>query len=118
MEIIKPKTEIIMEKEKAVKRIGEATPEQIEAWKREFETVFQYTLADNRVAYFRTPTLQILDACKTLSGGSAMKFNELLMNNCWLGGDDELRKHDKYKMGIFEWLPDIIIKVEGRLEKL
>lgn len=107
-----------MEKEKAVKRIGEATPEQIEAWKREFEIVFQYTSADNRVAYFRTPTLQILDACKTLSGGSAMKFNELLMNNCWLGGDDELRKHDKYKMGIFEWLPDIIIKVEGRLEKL
>jgi len=35
---IKPQTEIIMEmeKEKAVKRIGEASPEQIDAWKKQF----------------------------------------------------------------------------------
>lgn len=98
--------------------IGQATPEQIEAWKREYEFVYKYTSNDGRVAYFRNPTLQILDACKTLAGGSSMKFNELLMNNCWLGGDEELRKHDKYKMGIFEWLPDIIVKVEGQLERL
>ena len=42
----------------------------------------------------------------------------LLLENCWLDGDKELLKDDKYRMGLFDWLGVIIKKVEGRLEEL
>lgn len=94
------------------------TKAQIEEFKKKYGSVFQYTTKDGKSCLLRSPDLNILDACRTISGGSSIKFDEALLSNCWIAGDEELKTVDKYKIGLFDWLGGIIQKIEGELEEL
>jgi hypothetical protein len=94
------------------------TKAQIQEYKKQYGGVFKYTAKDSKSCILRSPDLKILDACRTISGGSSIKFDEALLNNCWLAGDEELKTVDKYKIGLFDWLGGIIQKIEGELEEL
>jgi hypothetical protein len=91
--------------------------EKIDVWKKQYGSVFGYVSDDGKVCVLRAADLNILDACRAVSGGSSIRFDIALLENCWLDGDKELLKDDKYRMGLFDWL-GVIIKVEGRLEEL
>ena len=104
----KTKTEIIQE------RFGA----RIDDWKRQYRDVFGYVSEDGKCCVLRTPDLTILDACRTMSRGSSIRFDMALLENCWLDGDPELKTEDKYRMGIFDWLGSIIKKTEGELVEL
>lgn len=94
------------------------TPEIIAQFKKEHGSIFKYTSTDGKECILKSPTLQIIDACRTVSGGSSIKFDDALVQNCWVDGDLELKTVDKYKMGLFDWLGGIIQKVSGQLEEL
>lgn len=94
------------------------TKEQIESHKQKHGSVYRYTSKDGKAALLRSPDLDIIDACRTLSGGSSVKFDKALVNNCWIEGDEELRSVTKYQLGLFEWLGGIVEKVDGELEEL
>jgi hypothetical protein len=94
------------------------TQEQIEKYKKEYGSIFEYKSDDGKSCILKSPTLQVLDACKTISGGSSIKFDDALLQNCWVDGDIELKTEDKYKLGLFEWLGGIIQKVDGELKEL
>jgi len=47
-----------------------------------------------------------------------MKFRELLVNNCWLGGDEQIRTVDKYFLGLTSRILALVEVVEGKLEKI
>lgn len=96
----------------------EVDERQIAAWKEKFGDVYKYTSADGKVVFMRGPDLTILDACRSVSGGSSIRFDIALVENCWLDGDPEFKTDDAYRMGLFDWLGGIIRKVEGRLEQL
>ncbi|MDR2557040.1 MAG: hypothetical protein LBC49_04925 [Bacteroidales bacterium] len=96
----------------------EFTKEQIEKYKRQYGSVFMYTSKDGKSCILRAPDLQILDACRTISGGSSIRFDIALVDNCWIDGDIELKTIDKYKMGLFDWLGGIIQKIDGELKEL
>jgi len=91
---------------------------QIDEWKRLYGSVFGYVSEDGKCCVLRAPDLIILDACRTISGGSSIKFDAVLLENCWLGGDNELKTEDKYRLGVFDWLSTVIKKVEGELVEL
>jgi len=94
------------------------TKEQIQAYKAKYGNLYKYTASDGKSCLLRSPNLEILDACRTISGGSSIKFDKALVDNCWVDGDKELRTLDKYQMGLFDWLGGIIDKVDGELEQL
>lgn len=94
------------------------TKEQIKKYKDEHGTLYRYTADDGKSCLLRSPDLNILDACRTVSGGSSIKFDQALVENCWVDGDEELKTVDKYQMGLFDWLGSIIQKVDGQLEEL
>lgn len=94
------------------------TKEQIKAYKAKYGSLYRYTSSDGKSCLLRSPNLEILDACRTISGGSSIKFDKALVENCWVDGDKELKTLDKYQMGLFDWLGGIIEKVEGELEQL
>lgn len=94
------------------------TKEQIKKYKGEHGTLYRYTADDGKSCLLRSPDLNILDACRTVSGGSSIKFDKALVENCWVDGDEELKTVDKYQMGLFDWLGGIIQKVDGQLEEL
>ncbi len=91
---------------------------QIDEWKRLHGNVFGYVSEDGKCCALRVPSLLILDACRTMSGGNGLKFDMALLENCWLGGDETLKTEDKYRLGVFDWLSTLIQKVEGELEEL
>ncbi len=98
--------------------IGKATAEQIKMWKNQYGNIYKYTTTDGKWCVLKSPDLLTLDACKTISGGSSIKFDIALVDNCWIDGDVELKTIDKYRMGLFDWLGGIIKKVDGQLEEL
>jgi len=91
---------------------------QIAAYKQRYGSIFRYTAADGKSCLLKAPSLQVIDACRALSGGSTIKFDAALVENCWVAGDEELKKEDAYRLGLFEWLGNIIQKVDGQLEEL
>lgn len=92
--------------------------EQIKVFKEKYGNIFKYTTKDGKSCLLRSPNLDILDACRTISGGSSIRFDKALIDNCWIDGDKELKTVDKYQMGLFDWLGAIIDKVDGELEQL
>ena len=94
------------------------TKEQIDAYKQQYGTIFRYRSTDGKSCLLKSPDLQTLDACRIISGGSSIKFDIALVENCFIAGDEEFKTNDKYRMGLFEWLGTIIQKVDGELEEL
>ena len=94
------------------------TQEQINAYKKQHENVFLFTAEDGKSCILKAPSLTIIDACRTVAKGSATKFDEQLLKNCWVAGDKEFLEIDKYKMGVFDKISRIIVVVRGKLEEL
>ena len=90
----------------------------IDEYKKKYNHVFKYTSKDGKSCLLRNPDLKIIDACRTLSGGSSVKFDKALVDNCWIEGDEELRTSDEHLMGLYDWLGSIIRKVDGHMEEL
>ena len=65
----------------------DVTKEQIKQWKAKYKEVFVLRV-DDKVAYLRTPDRATLSYASTLATKDPMKFNEAILTNCWLGGDE------------------------------
>jgi len=96
------------------------TASQIQAWKNQHgsDCVWRYKTRDGLVAYFKSPDRKIISCSTAESGNDKMKFRELLVNNCWLGGDEQIRTVDKYFLGLTSRILALVEVVEGKLEKI
>lgn len=92
--------------------------EKIILYKQKYGRVYKYMSSDGKSCILRCPSIKDIDACRTISGGSGLMFDQALLQNCWLEGDEELRTDDKYVLGIFDWLGMLIQKVEGEMGEL
>lgn len=95
--------------------IGEATPEQIATWKKAHGKVYCYTVEDS-ICYLRSVDRNTysLAAAKITSAGPA-KFNEVVIENIWLGGDESIKTEDSYFFGLIEYIEDLMAKKKGTL---
>lgn len=97
---------------------GTVLKSQIDTWKKEFGGVYCYISDDMKIGYFQAPTLLILDRCECQSNGSKLRFNKLLVDSCWLGGDETLKTSEKHLLGLYKWLPFLTDITEGVLAKI
>jgi hypothetical protein len=95
----------------------EITDKQIQEWKAKYGEVFMVS-ADDKAAYLRKADRKILSASRTLAGNDALKFNEVLLKNCFLGGDECFMDDDDYFLGIQTQLANVIVVKEVELKKL
>ena len=58
------------------KRYGKA---QLDAWKQKYGSIFGYKTEDGKSCVLRCPDLDIIDACRTTSGGSSIRFDKALV---------------------------------------
>jgi len=93
------------------------TKEQIQEWKKQYKDVFVISVADKK-AYLRTPDRKTLSYASTLATKDPLKFNEVILDNCWLGGDEEIKTNDELFLAVSSKLPDLIQIKEATLEKL
>lgn len=99
--------------------IGQATPEQIAAWKAAHPSgVFEYQV-ENRICYLRSVDRDTyaLAAAKVRDSGPA-KFNDVVVERIWLGGDSTIRDNDAYWFGLVEFIDELMAKKKGSLKQL
>lgn len=99
------------------KVIGEATPEQIAKWKAQYGQVFQYTV-ENRTCYLRSVDRNVYSLATVKMSSAPSKFSETIIEGIWLGGDDELRKNDRYYFALIDFTEELMAKKKGNLSIL
>ena len=93
------------------------TKEQIQEWKKQYKDIFVISVEDKKV-YLRTPDRKTLSYASTLATKDPLRFNEVILENCWLGGDEEIKTNDEFFLAVSSKLPDLIQIKEATLEKL
>lgn len=96
---------------------GAIAPEQIAAWKREFGKVYVVE-ADGKKGYLRRPTRKIISAATVIGGNDALRSKEVLIENCWLGGDAELKSEDRYFIALAGRIDEIIEVAQVELKEV
>lgn len=93
---------------------GQATPEQIAAWKKEHGKVFCYDVED-KVCYLRAVDRTTYSLALSKVSTSPAKFNETIVEKIWLGGDEEIRKNDQFYFGLIDFVEELMNKKKGSL---
>lgn len=96
---------------------GQATPEQIADWKALHGEIFAITVED-KIGYLRKVDRKTLSFASAIGTKDPMKFNEIILTNCWLGGDEELKTNDDYFLAVSGTLSELIVVKEAELVKL
>ena len=65
-----------------------------------------------------TPSRQALSAAAVVGKNDPMKYNEILLNNCWLDGDEEIKTDDSLFLGVSAKLGELVEVKEAELKKL
>lgn len=100
-----------------ISTFSEITPEQIAEWKENHSEIYKLGCED------KFCIVKLADR-KTLSFASAggtkdpMKFNELILRGCWLGGDIEILENDTYFISVGQKIAELVKFKESTLEKL
>lgn len=95
----------------------QAIQEQIQEWKAKYGDVYEIEI-DGRYAYLKTPDRKTLSYASSFATKDPIKFNETILNNCFIGGDEEIKKDDTLFLGVCEKLPELIQVKEATLKKL
>ena len=106
------------------KLIGQASSEQIASWKEEVKKthgesaeVYEYEV-EGRVAYLRSVDRDTYSAAAAKVSTSPAKFNELVITNIWLGGDETIKKQDQFYFGLIDFVEELMGKKKGSLKTL
>ncbi|MCQ2299755.1 MAG: hypothetical protein MJZ81_06495 [Bacteroidales bacterium] len=101
-----------------MREIGQkATAEQIAEWKEKYRDIYEITV-DGRVCYLRKPTRRELSYASMAGKSDPMKFNEVILAQCWLDGDDEIKTDDALFLGVSAQVAQIVEVKEAELKKL
>lgn len=91
------------------------TPEQIEQWKAKHGKVFAYK-AEGKTAYIRTPNIK--DLAYAGSAGNSVQMTQTMINQIWLGGDEEIKTDLNLYLGFAEKVSTLIEAKQGELGEL
>jgi hypothetical protein len=95
---------------------GTAAKEQIDAWKSQYSETFEIKVADS-VCYLKQPDRSVLKAVSALEKNT-IGGGEVIIANCWLGGDDAIKTDNSKFMSVLPYLYDLIEIKEVELKKL
>lgn len=93
------------------------TKEQIAEWKEKFGDVFQIIVEDKE-CYLKAPDRKTLSYASTAGSTDPMKFNEIVLKQCWLAGDNEIQTVDAYFLGASVQLATVCEFKKSELVKL
>jgi hypothetical protein len=102
------------------------TKEQIEAYKKKYGRIWLFTSGDKscicKPAGRNELSLATVCATTMIPGKEPVfdsnKFNESILNSCWIDGDEEIKTDDKYFLGIIEQLQVLVEKSSFEVKEL
>lgn len=93
------------------------TKKEIEDLKAKHGQLFMITVED-KACLLKKPTRKVLSMASSVASKDPMKFNEIILKNCWVDGDEEIIKDDDYFLGASQKIAEIIEFKEAELVKL
>jgi len=93
------------------------TAEQIAQWKEKHGDIYKVTVKD-KVCYLKRPTRKAIGYASVAGKDNPLKFNEVILKDCWLGGDEEIQTDDTLFLAASSKLAELIEVEEAELEKL
>ena len=91
--------------------------EQIEALKKKHGEIFEVEV-DDKVCYLKRPTRKALSLAAAQGQRDPLKYNEVVLANCWVDGDEEIKTEDAYCLGVSGVLDQLIEVKMADLKKL
>ncbi|AZI53903.1 hypothetical protein EIB75_10635 [Epilithonimonas vandammei] len=95
----------------------EVSQEQIDAWKKQYGDIFAIKV-DGKTAYLKKPDRRTLSFASVAGQKDPMKFNEIVLENCFIGGDEEIKKDDSLFLAASSKIVELIEVKEAELVKL
>ncbi|MDR2652186.1 MAG: hypothetical protein LBC68_07725 [Prevotellaceae bacterium] len=95
----------------------EATKEQIAGWKAKHGDIFCIKVED-KCCYLKKPSRKTLGYASMAGKENPLKFNEILLNDCWIAGDEEIKTNDDLFLSVSSRIGEIIEMKETELVKL
>ena len=93
------------------------TKAQIEIWKKKHGEIFELTVGDKK-AYLHKPDRNTLRLAFSKAATDPMGMTEVVLTNCWLGGDNEVKDDNSYFVGAMSQVQELIEVKEASLKKL
>jgi hypothetical protein len=75
--------------------VGQATADQIAAWKKEHKEIFSITV-ENHVGYFKKPNRTIIALASTKVKENPIGYVETILENTFIGGSREIVENDDF----------------------
>ena len=94
-----------------------ATKEQIQEWKAKHGDVFCIRV-EGKSCYLKKPSRKALGYASMAGKENPLKFNEILLNDCWIAGDEEIKTNDDLFLAVSSKIGEIIEVKEAELVKL
>ena len=95
----------------------EISQEQIDAWKKQHGDIYAIKV-DGKTAYLKKPDRKTLSFASVAGQKDPMKFNEIILENCFIGGDEEIKKDDSLSLAASAKIVELIEVKEAELVKL
>lgn len=99
-----------------------ATEAEIAGWKAKYGKVHKLTVTSEDeveyTAYLKPVDRKALSAASALGKSDPIKFNEVLLNNTWLGGDEEIKANDELFLAASGQLEGLLTKAQGKLARV
>ncbi len=95
---------------------GQVSPEQLAEWKAKYGHVWEVSV-DGSIAYFKKPSRAALRAALTFVEKDKVKYMEVIVANCWLGGDENMKEDDDLFFGMVGVVPELTAVKHAEIKK-
>ena len=66
----------------------------------------------------KRPDRQTLKVAEAVGKEDAMRYSEIVLENCWLGGDEEIKTNDLYFLEVLPTLEELVDYGRAEIKKL
>lgn len=91
------------------------TKEQIKEWKEKHGELFQITVED-KSCILRKPNRKDLSYASVVK--DPIKMSEVLLNNLWVAGDEDIKTDDTLFMAVVNKMDEVLKVKEAEIKKL
>ena len=99
------------------------TQDQIDSWKKEYREVYVFEVEDERSGqilkcYMRKADRKTLSAAQAVGAKDLARFNEIIINGCWLGGDEQVREDEYFFQALASQMRPVVDFSMGEFRRL
>lgn len=92
--------------------MARVTRTQIDGWKKQYGDILHIPFSDGKECYLKQPDRRVLGLAYSKGARDPLAVAEVILANCWLGGDEDVKTGNGYLVAI----QDMANEIAGRVE--